>query len=50
MFDLNGDGFISASEFRAVMKSLGNDITSEEVDDIIKHGDINGDGLIDYEG
>jgi calmodulin len=48
VFDKDGNGFISASELRQVMAGLGKKLTDEEVDDIIREVDINGDGQIDY--
>ena len=32
------------------MMNLGEKLTSEEVDDMIKEADVDGDGEIDYEG
>lgn len=50
VFDRNGDGFISASELRHVMTNLGEKLTDEEVEDMIKEADLDGDGLVNYEG
>lgn len=50
MFDRNGDGFISASELRHVMTNLGEKLTDEEVEDMIREADLDGDGLVNYEG
>mmetsp|Transcript_110898 Transcript_110898/g.174882 ORF Transcript_110898/g.174882 Transcript_110898/m.174882 type:complete len:174 (-) Transcript_110898:37-558(-) len=48
-FDLDGNGFISASDFYYVMKNLGQDYTLEEVDKIIRDADTDGDCQINYE-
>ncbi|XP_035213789.1 calmodulin-A-like isoform X1 [Stegodyphus dumicola] len=48
VFDKNGDGFISPSELRHVMTNLGEKLTDEEVDDMIKEADLDGDGLVNY--
>ncbi|CAL4248585.1 unnamed protein product [Meganyctiphanes norvegica] len=48
-FDMDGNGFISTSEFRYVINTLGDIISDEEVNGIIQEVDINGDGKIDYE-
>ncbi|XP_033763698.1 calmodulin-A-like [Pecten maximus] len=48
VFDKDGNGFISASELRHVMLSLGEKLTDEEVDEMIKEADSNGDEQIDY--
>lgn len=49
VFDKNGDGFISANELRHVMTNLGEKLTDEEVEDMIKEADLDGDGLVNYE-
>lgn len=48
-FDRRGQGYISANDLRNVLECLGEDITEEEVDEMIAEVDINGDGRIDFE-
>lgn len=50
MFDKNNDGLISSNELRHVMTSLGERLSEEEVDDMIKEADLDGDGQVNYEG
>lgn len=50
MFDRNGDGYISAPELRLVMTNLGEKLTDEEVDDMIREADLDGDGVVSYNG
>ncbi|UYV74298.1 hypothetical protein LAZ67_11002912 [Cordylochernes scorpioides] len=50
VFDKNGDGFISAPELRHVMTNLGEKLTDEEVEDMIREADLDGDGLVNYDG
>lgn len=50
MFDKNNDGLISSMELRHVMTNLGEKLSEEEVDDMIKEADLNGDGMVNYEG
>ena len=50
VFDKNGDGFISASELRHVMTTLGEKLTDEEVDEMISEADIDGDGKVNFDG
>lgn len=50
MFDKNNDGVISSSELRRVMTNLGEKLTEEEVEDMIKEADIDGDGMVNYNG
>ena len=42
--------FITAAELMVVMKNLGEKLTDEEVSDMLKEADKNGDGKIDYNG
>ena len=44
MFDKDGNGYISAAELRHVMTNLGEKLTDEEVDEMIREADIDGDG------
>ncbi|XKL65671.1 hypothetical protein PGB90_009091 [Kerria lacca] len=48
IFDRNGDGFITADELKHVMINLGENITDEEIADMITEADLNGDGRVDY--
>merc|ERR1719217_1657590 len=48
VFDKDNNGFISAAEPRHVMTNLGEKLTDEEVDEMIREADIDGDGIIDY--
>lgn len=50
MFDKNKDGLISSSELRHVMTNLGEKLSEEEVDDMIKEADMDGDGMVNYDG
>ena len=49
VFDKHGNGFISASELRHVMTNLGEKLTDEEVDEMIREADVDGDGQIGFE-
>lgn len=49
VFDKEGKGYISAAELRNVMTNLGEKLTDEEVDEMIREADIDGDGQINYE-
>ena len=39
----------SAAELRHVMTNLGEKLTDEEVDEMIREADIDGDGQVNYE-
>ena len=63
VFDIDGNGYITALELRweneqkcvkinifsHVMSNLGQRLSDCEVDEMIRRGDINNDGLINYE-
>ena len=49
VFDRDGNGLISNVELQHVMTSLGENITMDEVDEMIKEADLDGDGYINYE-
>ena len=48
-FDKDGNGYITALELSSVMNSLGEKLTEEEVEEMIREADIDGDGQIDYD-
>uniref|UniRef100_A0A131YQG7 Calmodulin n=1 Tax=Rhipicephalus appendiculatus TaxID=34631 RepID=A0A131YQG7_RHIAP len=49
VFDRDGNGFITSAELRHVMTTLGEKLTNEEVDAMIREADTDGDGQINYE-
>lgn len=49
VFDQDGSGTISADEMRRVMKSIGEELTDAEIDEMIKEADTDGNGTIDCE-
>lgn len=50
VFDKDGNGFISAQELRQVMASLGEKLSEEELDEMMREADVDGDGQINFEG
>ena len=50
MFDRDGNGYIDAEELRICMINLGEKLTLEEVEEMIKEVDIDFDGRMNYEG
>lgn len=49
VFDKDGNGYIGVAELRHVMTDLGEKLTDEEVDEIGRDTDIDGDGQVNYE-
>jgi len=47
-FDKNDDGFISKQELAEAMSNFGHIISNDELDDIIKAVDSDGNGLVDF--
>ncbi len=47
VFDRDNNGFISAAELRHVMTSIGEKLTDDEVGEMIREADQDGDGRID---
>jgi hypothetical protein len=44
VFDKDGNGFVSAAELKHVMTNLGEKLSDEEVDEMIREADVDGDG------
>ncbi|XP_060570280.1 uncharacterized protein LOC132728623 isoform X2 [Ruditapes philippinarum] len=49
MFDRDGNGYIDAEELRICMINLGEKLTLEEVEEMIREVDIDYDGRMDYQ-
>ena len=49
VFDQDGDQLISMGELSNVIHILGGKLTHEEIEEMIKEADIDGDGYINYE-
>ena len=45
----DGNGFISAAELRHVMTNLGEKLSEQEVEEMIREADVDGDGQINYD-
>jgi Ca2+-binding EF-hand superfamily protein len=45
-FDQDGDGYITAVEFKLAMTGRREEITGDEIDSIFEHADGDGDGKI----
>ncbi|KAJ1501922.1 Myosin light polypeptide 6 [Coelomomyces lativittatus] len=49
VFDKDGTGYISEGELKYVLTSLGEKLSPNEVNDLLKHTDIVKEGLVNYE-
>lgn len=47
-FDMNGNGYIGVQEIRFVLDALGEDVTDEEIDEMVRMLDIDGDGQVNF--
>ncbi|ESO92156.1 hypothetical protein LOTGIDRAFT_121213, partial [Lottia gigantea] len=50
VFDKDGNGYISSNELRFVMSNLGETLSDKEVDEMIREADVDGDGMVNYDG
>ena len=50
VLDKGNKGTIPVDDLRWILKSLGDDLTEEELDDMIAETDTDGSGTVDYEG
>ncbi|EPY78777.1 troponin C, skeletal muscle-like protein [Camelus ferus] len=50
IFDRNADGYIDAEELAEIFRASGEHVTDEELESLMKDGDKNNDGRIDFDG
>ena len=50
VFDVDGNGYITAAELKRVMTGIGEALTDAEVGEMLRAADTNNDGKINYEG
>ena len=48
-FDRDGNGEVLTAELRHVMSGLGDKLTEEEREEMIREADVDGDGSINFE-
>lgn len=50
ILDADCNGYISPTELHRVMRNLGENLTEDEISEMVKQADLDGDGKINYEG
>lgn len=50
VFDKDGNGYISLEELKQIMAQLGERVTDDELDEMMREADLNSDGLVDFKG
>lgn len=50
VLDKGNKGVIAVEDLRWILRSLGDDLTDEEIEDMIMETDTDGSGTVDYEG
>ncbi|KAJ3673313.1 hypothetical protein LUZ60_006687 [Juncus effusus] len=49
IFDQDGNGFISSEELKnTILRSMGEELTNDELAEMIREADVNNDGQVDY--
>merc|ERR1711934_1048247 len=48
-YDKDGNGLISPAELKQTMTEMGGECTGEQVDEIVKEADTDGDGQVNFE-
>lgn len=46
----NADGYIDLDELKMMLQATGETITEDDIEELMKDGDKNNDGRIDYDG
>jgi len=49
VFDRDGNGFITSHELRHVMSNLGQSLSPEEIEEMVREADVDGDGQINFD-
>ena len=50
VFDVDNSGVITKDNLKRVLEQLGEKLNDEDVEEMVKEADLNGDGMIDYKG
>ena len=50
VFDKDGTGRINVADFRHAMTGLGEKLTDEEIDEMLRKADIDAKGFMNYKG
>ena len=50
VYDRERKGYITSGEFRQIVSQIGDNVTPEDIDEMVKEADLNKNGRIEYEG
>lgn len=50
MFDKNGNGLVSVHDLKHSLTTLGERLADEELDELVREVDTDGEGQLNYEG
>lgn len=50
LYDKQGNGYINVSDLREILRALDDNITEEELDEMIAEIDTDGSGTVDFDG
>jgi len=50
LYDKEGNGYINVSDLREILRALDDNITEDELDEMIAEIDTDGSGTVDFEG
>ena len=45
---MNGNGYVGVAEIRFVLDAMGEDVTDEEIDEMVRMLDVDGDGQVSF--
>ena len=48
MFDRDGNGYIDMKELRMIITRIGQPLTSQDADELMRDADLDGNGKLDY--
>lgn len=50
VFDKDNNGYITKDELKKAMEKMNQDVTDEDIEEMMKEADVNNDGQVNYDG